>query len=277
VAVAGMRVIDCHHHVGSLEALGFNFEGAGGADPKEVELARRLAAMDDNGVDQAIVIPGHGYLRADGIADTRRVNDAIAAYRDAHPDRFPAAVGIVEPLYGVDVCATELRRIRDDLGLVGISMHTRFQGVSTDSPLVVAAVQAAADLGLVPFLHALDGIADEALWRVQQVARAVPDTPVIVLDALSGSDHARLACIVGPETPNMVFDVSLAHHFMFVEDLVAAVGPERVVFGTDYYSMMPPPLHAGVLDDIVASGLPKDHQEAILAGNLCRVLGLDAA
>ena len=276
MAVAGMKVIDCHHHVGSLEALGFSFEGAGGADPKEVELGRRRGAVGENGIDQAIVIPGHGYLRAEGIADTRGVNDGIAAYRDAHPDRFPAAVGIVEPLYGEDVCTTELRRIRD-LGLVGISMHTRFQGVSTDSPLVVAAVKAAADLGLVPFLHALDGIPDEALWRVQQVARAVPDTPVIVLDALSGSDHARLACIAGPETPNMVFDVSLAHHFMFVEDLVAAVGPERVVFGTDYYSMMPPPLHAGVLDDIVASDLPRDQQEAILAGNLCRILGLDVA
>ena len=56
--------------------------------------------MADNDVDQAIVIPSHAYLRPDGIADTRRVNDHIAAYREHDPKRFPAALGIVEPLYG---------------------------------------------------------------------------------------------------------------------------------------------------------------------------------
>ena len=79
---------------------------------------------------------------------------------------------------------------------------------------------------------------------------------------------------MGADTPNLVFDVSLAHHFMFVSDLLAAVGHERVVFGTDYYSMMNPPLHAGVLDDIIASPMPDAHKAAILAGNLERILGL---
>ena len=52
---------------------------------------------DRGGVEQAIVIPGHGYERANGIADTRAENDAIAACRDRMPERFPGAVGIVEP------------------------------------------------------------------------------------------------------------------------------------------------------------------------------------
>jgi predicted TIM-barrel fold metal-dependent hydrolase len=273
--VAGFKVIDCHHHVGSLEAQGLNVPGAGsGTDPRAVELQRRFEAMDNHGIDQAVVIPGHGYLRPDGAADTRRVNDAIAAYRDAHPDRFPAALGIVEPMYGKDACASELRRMRDELGLVGVSVHARFQGVTTDSPLVLAFARVAAEIGLVPFVHAVDGVPDEAMWRVQQVARAIPDTTVVVLDSLSGSEHARQACIMGADTPNLVFDVSLAHHFMFVTDLLDAVGPERVVFGTDYYSMMHAPLHAGVLDDIVASSMPDAHKAAILAGNLERVLGI---
>jgi predicted TIM-barrel fold metal-dependent hydrolase len=274
MTLGGFHVIDCHHHVGSLAAQGFAVDAAGpGADPVTVELERRLDGMDRYGVDQAIVIPGHGYLRPGGIADTRRINDEIAAYRDRRPDRFPAALGIVEPLHG-DAAIGELQRMRDELGLVGVSVHARFQGVATDSPLALAVVRAAAELGLVPFVHAVEGVADEALWRVQQVARAVPDTPVVVLDALGGPEHARLATIVGRDTPNLVFDTSLAHHYLFVDALLAAVGPERLVFGTDYYSMMAVPERAMVLDELMADPRPDADKAAILSGNLRRILAL---
>lgn len=118
------HIIDCHHHVGSVkDTLGLGPDEATGAE----ELRARLDTMDRNGVSQAIVIPGHGYLRPHGVADTRAVNDAVAAYRDALPDRFPAAIGIVEPLYG-PAGLDELTRIRDELGIVGASFHTRSRG-----------------------------------------------------------------------------------------------------------------------------------------------------
>jgi predicted TIM-barrel fold metal-dependent hydrolase len=274
VTIAGLHVIDCHHHVGSLEAQGFKFaDGDAGKDPATVELERRLSGMEQLGVDQAIVIPGHGYLRPEGVADTRRINDNIAAYRDAHPDKFPAALGIVEPLHGAAGIA-ELRRMRDELGLVGVSVHTRFQGVQTDSPLVLAVVREAAALGLVPFIHAVEGVPDEAIWRAQQVARAVPDTTVVILDAFGGAEHARQAVIIAKETPNMVFDTSLAHHYLFVENMLHAVGPERLVFGTDYYSMMSHPQSSVVLEHFSHNDVPAEHKAAILSGNLQRILGL---
>jgi predicted TIM-barrel fold metal-dependent hydrolase len=274
MTIAGWRAIDCHHHVGSLEAQGFDFGGAANADPMAVDFERRTSAMDRQGVDQAILIPGHGYLRPDGVADTRRVNDAVAAYRDRAPDRFPAALGIAEPLHGAKGIA-ELRRMRDELGLVGLSVHARFQGVQTDSPLVLALVRAAVELGLVPFIHAVEGVPDEAIWRVQQVARAVPDSPVVVLDSFSGAEHARQAVIIAQETPNMMFDTSLAHHYLFVDAMIRAVGAERLVFGTDYYSMMPAPQPSVVLDGLLASDVTGSGKEAILSGNLRRILRLD--
>jgi predicted TIM-barrel fold metal-dependent hydrolase len=273
MTVAGHHVIDCHHHVGSLEAQGFSFGSAGDRDPAVVDLERRVSAMDRQGVDQAILIPGHGYLRPEGVADTRRVNDGVAAYRDRSPERFPAALGVAEPLHGTAGIA-ELRRMRDELGLVGVSVHTRFQGVQNDSPLVLALVAAAAELGLVPFIHAVEGVPDEAIWRVQQVARTVPDTPIVVLDAFSGAEHARQAVIIGQETPNLYFDTSLAHHFLFVDAMIRAVGPERLIFGTDYYSMMPGPQPSVVLDELVASELPDRDKAAILSENVRGLLDL---
>jgi predicted TIM-barrel fold metal-dependent hydrolase len=224
------------------------------------------------GVDQAVLIPGHGYLRPDGVADTRRINDGVAAYRDRLPDRFPAALGVAEPLHGAAGIA-ELRRMRDELRLVGLSVHTRFQGVQTDSPLTMALVRAAAELGLVPFIHAVEGVPDEAIWRVRQVALAIPDTTIVVLDAFSGAEHARQAVPIAQETPNLVFDTSLAHHYLFVEAMNQAVGHERLVFGTDYYSMMSSQ-HSVVLEELVSGPLPAEQKSAILAGNLRRILGL---
>jgi len=273
MTVAGYHVIDCHHHVGSLEAQGFSFGSADGRDPLTVDLERRVSAMNRLGVDQAILIPGHGYLRPDGVADTRRINDEVASYRAGAADRFPAAVGIAEPLHGAAGIA-ELNRMRGELGFVGLSVHARFQGVQTDSPLVLALVAAAAELGLVPFIHAVEGVPDEAIWRVQRVARSVPETPIVVLDAFSGPEHARHAVMVGQDTPNLYFDTSLAHHFLFVDAMIRAVGPDRLIFGTDYYSMMPGPQPSVVLDELVDYDLPDHDKAAILSDNLRGILGL---
>src|SRR4029453_1367660 len=129
IADVGFDVFDVHHHVGrAFDALGGELDD-GASDVAAIarrELTERLRIMDEGGVRQALVIPGHGYLRPNGVADTRRVNNEIAAYRDAMPDRFPAACGIVEPRDGPHAFA-EIERAKCDLGLVALSFHTRFQ------------------------------------------------------------------------------------------------------------------------------------------------------
>ena len=161
-------VFDVHHHVGrAFDALGGELvaEGDDAAAFARVELADRLRIMDEGGVRQALVIPGHGYLRPDGIADTRRVNDEIAAYRDRTADRFPVACGIVEPTHGAASLA-EIARVHDELGLVALSFHTRFQGVSLDSQWILRYLERMGELGLVPILHAMDDTPEEALWKL---------------------------------------------------------------------------------------------------------------
>ncbi len=231
--------------------------------------------MDATGVDQAVLIPGHGYLRPEGLADTRRINDAIAAYRDRRPDRFPAALGVVEPLYG-KAGLDELTRIRDELGLVGVSFHVRFQGVSTNSPLVVALVHRMAALGLVPYLHAVAEVADEAMWKVEEVARCEPETTMVVLDAFSSHEQGEQVLRVAERTPNLVFDTSLSHGMHGAERLVRACGAQRLVFGTDVYSHVVPQTRNPTLDSVVDSGLDDGAKSAILAGNLRGILGLAA-
>lgn len=268
-------VIDCHHHVGSLKSSGMGWLAADGGDgdPRQVELSTRLASMEDIGLDQAVVIPGHSYLRARGIEDTRVENDAIAAYRDAMPDRFPVAVGIVEPLYG-PAGLDELERIRDELGLVGVSFHNRFQGVPANSPLVVSLVQRMVELGLVPMVHAVCEVIDEALWRVQELAQAVDGHTLVVLDALSSHERSSEAIRVATLTPNLVFDTSLANFPQSALQLIDAVGPDRVLFGIDIYSNMRKRSNEVLTAIARSTSLSRQDKEKILAGNARRILGI---
>src|SRR6476661_3904851 len=177
-------VFDVHHHVGrAFDALGGELDR--GDDQREefaeIELADRLRTMDDGGVRQAMVIPGHGYLRPQGLADTRAVNDEIAAYRDRTPDRFPVACGIVEPRDGAAAFA-EIDRAAGELDLVALSFHTRFQGVSVDSRWVLRYLERMGEHSLVPLMHAMDDTPEESLWKLASIARQFPDLTMIALD-----------------------------------------------------------------------------------------------
>jgi predicted TIM-barrel fold metal-dependent hydrolase len=273
----GYDVLDAHHHVGdAFTALGGDLDPSSGMSASEydrVELESRLAIMDADRVHQAVVIPGHGYLRPGGIADTRRVNDGIAAYRDRMPERFPVAVGIVEPQHG-EALLDEINRADDELSLAGVSFHTRFQGVSLDSRWIVAAVERLAERGMVPVVHAMDETPEEALWKLTALARAVPDTPLLALDAFGSYESTRQCFFVAELAPNIRFDTSLSYNFDFIEEFARRFGAERVVFGTDLYSWPVGRRVSHLLGQIVESELDDRGKALILGGNARSLFGL---
>jgi len=276
----GYEVLDVHHHVGdAFTALGGTLDPTGGMDPAEygrVELASRLEIMDRDDVTQAVVIPGHGYLRPHGVSDTRRVNDGIAAYRDRRPDRFPVAVGVTEPAYG-PASLDEIDRVHDELGLAGVSYHTRFQGVSLDSGWVTRGVERLGERGMVPVIHAMDDTPEEALWKLATLARRVPSVTILALDAFSSFEATRQCDLVAEIAPNVVFDTSLSYNFDFIEAFARRFGVERVVFGTDLYSWPVGRRISHLLDQLVASDLEPAEKAAILGGTARRLFDLPGA
>jgi predicted TIM-barrel fold metal-dependent hydrolase len=276
----GYDVLDVHHHVGdAFTALGGDLDPAGGmsaAEYERLELESRLAIMEVDGVRQAVVIPGHGYLRPDGIADTRRVNDSVAAYRDRTPDRFPVAVGIVEPQHGAALL-DEIDRVHDELHLAGISFHTRFQGVSLDSKWIAAAVERVAERGMVPVVHAMDETPEEALWKLAALARANPGVPLLALDAFGSYESTRQCFFVAELAPSIRFDTSLSYNFDFIADFARRFGAERVVFGTDLYSWPVGRRVSHLLGQIIESDLTETEKAMILGGNARALFGLGDA
>jgi predicted TIM-barrel fold metal-dependent hydrolase len=276
IADVGFDVFDVHHHVGrAFDALGGELEDAidDAATIARVERAERLRIMDEGGVRQALVIPGHGYLRPNGLADTQRVNDEIAAYRDETPHRFPVACGIVEPRDGPHALG-ELERIRSELGLVAISFHTRFQGVSMDSQWILRYLDRMRELGLVPILHAMDDTPEESLWKLASIARSFPDSTILALDAFSSYEATRQCFFVADVAPNLVFDTSLSYNFDIIREFALRFGAERVLFGTDLYSWPVGRRASHLLAQIVECDLPHDAKAAILGHNARRLFGV---
>jgi len=276
IADLGFDVFDVHHHVGrAFDALGGGLDEAAGdaAEIARVELAERLRIMDEGGIRQALVIPGHGYLRPNGLADTRRVNDEIAGYRDDTPDRFPVACGIVEPRDGPHAL-DEIERVGSDLGLVAISFHTRFQGVSMDSQWILRYLDHMGERGLVPIIHAMDDTPEESLWKLASIARSLPDLTILALDAFSSYEATRQCFFVADVATNIVFDTSLSYNFDFIEEFAVRFGPERVVFGTDLYSWPVGRRVSHLIPQIVECDLPRDAKAAILGDNARRLFGV---
>lgn len=263
-------VFDCHHHYGTLLF-------AAGARAKEVEAAQhdtsehetRLARMRGAGIDAAIIMPVNRYLRPHGVSDTRSVNDAVAAYRDRDRSSFPVAVGITEPLHGDDGLA-EIVRLDEELGMVGVSYHTRWQGVTTDDPLVIEGLRLLQQRQLLAFVHAHTDSTLEAPFMVRHVAELFPDLPIIVTDALSSPTQAAQFLSDARTLANVYFETSCAWNLRTIATGVAAVGPERILFGSDTYSAYMVTMNT---PDLIRSlGLGEDATQLILSGNLLRLL-----
>jgi uncharacterized protein len=270
----GFEVVDDHHHVGDPSAVFGSMPLSGqpdsDADRDADEVTKRLEVMEAGGVDQAVVIPGHGYYRPEGLKDTMRINDGIAAYRDRDPIRFPVAVGVMEPTYGPH-SLPEIDRVADELSLAGISFHVRFQGVSLDNQWVRRYIDRMVDKGLTPVLHAVHETSENPLWKVATIGRAFPDTEMLILDAFGSNESTKECFFTAEVAPNLVFDTSLAHGWGLIEHFARTFGAERVAFGTDLYSWPLGRRISPIAEEIATSTLDDDAKRLILAGNARRL------
>lgn len=268
----GFEVVDANHHYRDIdlhlhnETYDFVLEAYAAADHAPRDCAVRIENMDTQGVGGAVLIAGNSYVRPLGIADTRAVNDAIAAYRDLAPDRFLAAVGHVDPLYGEDG-VEEVARCARELGLRGIA----FYGMGF---MMRPIVKKAAELGLVPFIHV--GTPADTVWQVDSLTRDFPDLPIVVLNLFHAVNQIGSLVEIAERRPNLLFDLSGSISFETLGlPQLRRIGADRFLYGTYTHSW---PLHSKpfgeLLPDIVDCDLSRDDKAAILSGNIRRVLTL---
>jgi len=181
----------------------------------------------------------------------------------------------VEPLHGAR-SLDELERIKHELRLEGVVWHNRFQGVALDHPLMRPLLRKVAELGLVPFVHTNAESNLEAAWRLERLANEFPELTFIALDALAGLAHGQMALEIAKRTPNVIWDSSGAHNPRVVARFVEEAGPEKLVFGSLYYSFPSSYTRNHALELIREADLPPAALEQVLGGNVRRLFKLDA-
>ncbi|SFK09382.1 aminocarboxymuconate-semialdehyde decarboxylase [Amycolatopsis sacchari] len=303
--LAELRALELRRH--GAESMAVSGEMVRAALPALTTVARRLSDMDVAGVDVQVVSPSpshyHYWAGPDlATAVCRAANRGVAAVVAQAPERL-VGFGLV-PLQHPGLCVEAL----DDalgLGLKGVEISSFAPGVELSDERLDPFWARAAETGAVVFLHPFGCSLDERLDRFylantvgQPVENAValshlifagvldrhPDLRVVAAHGggylptyLGRSDHAwqvrpeARRCAEPPSAyvRRIWFD-SLVHTPQALRALVAAVGADRVVLGSDH------PFDMGVPDPVArldAAGLDAADRAAI-AGGTAQKLGL---
>ena len=264
-----MEIFDIHHHLGSL--TGGSLQEEPGWQDKDYN--NRVRIMQANGVTKSAILAATGYIQADGIKDTMRSNDAVAAYRKRDPERFPVACGTVEPLHGIRSIA-ELERMKHELHLEGVVWHNRFQGVAIDHQLMRPLLKKVSELQLVPLVHTNAESNMEAVWRLERLALEFPEITFVSMDALTTNVNSQLALDIAKRTPNILFDTAHVRGSGYVRQFVETVGSRRLIFGSLFYSYPASYEHCATLHEIKEARITDEDKANILSLNAKSLFGL---
>ncbi len=264
-----MEIFDIHHHLGSLNG-GSLQEGDAWQDR---DYTNRIRIMELNGIVKSAILAATGYIQADGIKDTMRSNDTVAAYRLRDPGRFPVACGTVEPLHGAR-SLDELERMRHELHLAGVVWHHRFQGVAIDHALMRPLLKKVRELGLVPLIHTNAESNLEAVWRLERLALEFPELMFVSMDALTTNTNSQLVLDIAKRTPNILFDTAHVRGSGYIKQFVETVGSHRLIFGSLFYSYPASYEHCATLDEIKAAKIGEQDRANILSLNAKRLFSI---
>jgi aminocarboxymuconate-semialdehyde decarboxylase len=287
----------------------------GGGGGNNVLGPQRLEAMDRQGLDmQALTINGFWWYAADRDLAQRIVraqNEGLAKWVAAHPDRFVAVASVA--LQHPDLAAAQLEDGVKRLGLRGASIGGHVDGEDLSLPKYDPFWAKAAELAVPVFMHPggaanlvrpgvlggrgdLGNIVGNPLETTYFLSRLIFDGTFDKFPALrvwaahaggylpSYLGRSEAACDVRAEAkcankrkPSEYLKSQVAIDTMvFSEEglrhLVAEVGVSQIVYGTDV------PFNWPVTVDLVlqATFLSDAEKEAILGGNMRRLLGISA-
>jgi uncharacterized protein len=281
-----MAVIDIHVHIQPLEM--FNPRARelmerGRRDYSEVvEVSSNPAAflhyLDRAGVERAGLV---NYVSPDVIGFTNEVNDWVARYASAEPDRL-IAFGSVHPRYVQDA-ARETERLAK-IGIRGLKIHPAHQLFAPNAyrdglgPLAAIYDRAQA-LGLPVMIHTGTSIFPGARnvycqpILADDVAVDYPDLTIIL--AHGGRPlWMNEAFFLVRRHPNLYLDVSgipprrLLEYFPRLEEIA-----DKVLFGTDWPGPGVPAIR-GNIDEFLALPLAEPARRKILYENAARLFPL---
>jgi aminocarboxymuconate-semialdehyde decarboxylase len=276
-----------------------------------VRLDRILAAQERAGIGHVVLCPWVPLLFYDvdpdeGLDRCRLQNLGLARMRAERPDRV-SVLGAV-PLQDPALAASELEQLMSSGAFAGVEITASVRGAYLGDPQFAPFWAAAERTGALVFVHPTTrGFKDPALGDYylhnlvgnpmettltaahMVLAGVVERHPglkvllahgggaIVTLGGRLRRGHEAIAAAGGALSEpadvsirRFLFD-TVTHDPALLRDLVEAVGPERVLLGSDYPFDMADP-HP--LETVRRAGLDADDEAAVLSGNAERLLAI---
>lgn len=224
-----------------------------------------LAQMARAGVDLSVVLPVA--TRPDTVRDTNQFAQSVQcgrllSFAAIHPDS-PNCLELLDEIA--------------ELGVKGVKFHPPFQHFSLDNPKYRPLYRKIGDLRLITVIHPGRALPEKEHYCYPSTFSHVADdfqgAPVI-LAHMGGILIEKAETDLLSHLP-IYLDTALWPIFMSQERflrLIDQVGPDRVLFGTDY----PYAVSTDCVKHIQALPLSREEQAQILSGNALRLLRLSA-
>jgi predicted TIM-barrel fold metal-dependent hydrolase len=241
-------VVDVHQHVGP-----WPFPGKWGG----IEL--NLSGMARSGIDVAIISSTEAIVD-DMVAGNARLAEDLA--------RYPNLYGYVtlNPRFP-ELSAREMERHAGRRGgggpFVGYKVHTSYSGTPMGDPRMAALFEIMAADPRPLLIHTWGAGAVRALAAL---AQRYPQLPIIVAHA--GGDAWREAIAAARAASNLYLDFAMSTpERMRIPRAIEALGPERVLFGTDATLFEPQYMVACFAEAEIA----EEHRPLVMGGNAVRL------
>jgi predicted TIM-barrel fold metal-dependent hydrolase len=227
-----------------------------------------LREMDRAGVDRALV-----WLRPPYTREVEPENRAVAEAMRSHPDRL-LGFGWANPRLGTTAAETEISRCFEEYGFYGIKFNGAQDEYIIDAPEVLSLIERAAAYGKpIGFHIGADFYENTHPYRLAKIAGRFPDITFLMIH-MGGAgkpalDHSAIE--VALAHPNITL-IGSAIDERPILSAIAALGPDRVCFGSDM------PFNLIHVRLAMYRALLRDHKEetraAVLGGTIARVLGV---
>lgn len=236
-----------------------------------------LLDMDASGVDQAVLLGWYWENHETCVAHNRFYAECIAQ----HPDRLHA-FATVNPLAG----KTALDEVdwAVEHGFVGLGEFLpQVQGYDLRHEAWLRVVERAVKLALPINLHVTETVGHEYVGRVETpladyvwLAKEYPEAKLILAHWGGLLPFYELNPTVRKALKNVYYDMAaspLLYDKRIYEAVLAAVSPQKIIFGTDYPLLLQPkrlrkPSFQPILEQIETLNWPESIRSAVFCANI---------
>lgn len=222
-----------------------------GESPEEL-----LVLEDQAGIELAVVMPRVTYH-----PDNRWHAEALKGYQRL------IGCACVNPNFGEEA-VEELQKAITEWGLKGLKLMAPAHHYNISSPIVYPLMDLARELEIPVTIHS--GSSPVHPLEIAALVLRYPEVPV-VMDHMGHREYTAQAIRAAELCPNIYLGTTIAAFEPgTVKAVVEALGPERVVFGSNAPSAYPDL----AVESIRRAKLGKEAEDLIFGENLARIYGI---